>query len=81
MGAAFRSANGLGAAGVAALSAGVDLILISYDPDQVFPVLHALLRAERSGALTSDALEVSAGRLAQVTAELAGGPKAAASAR
>jgi beta-N-acetylhexosaminidase len=81
MGAAYRSANGLGAAGVAALSAGVDLILISYDPDQVFPVLHALLRAERSGTLASDALKVSTGRLDRITAGLAGGPKAAASAR
>jgi beta-N-acetylhexosaminidase len=81
MGAAYRSANGLGAAGVAALSAGVDLILISYDPDQVFPVLHALLRAERSGTLASDALKVSAGRLDRITAGLAGGPKAAASTR
>jgi beta-N-acetylhexosaminidase len=77
MGAAWRSASGLGAAGVAALGAGVDLILISYDPDQVFPVLHALLRAEKSGALASDALEASARRLAEVAA----GPKAAASAR
>jgi beta-N-acetylhexosaminidase len=77
MGAAYRSANGLGAAGIAALGAGVDLILISYDPDQVFPILHALLRAEANGDLAQDALEASARRLAQT----AGGPKAAASAR
>ena len=85
MGAVYRSAGGLGAAGVSALSAGVDLILVSYDPDQVFPVLHALLRAEESGVLAREALEASARRLArmtaEITAELAGGPKAAASGR
>jgi len=77
MGAVYRSDGGLGAAGVSALNAGVDLILISYDPDQVFPVLHALLRANASGALARDALEVSSRRLSLI----AGGLKAAASAR
>jgi beta-N-acetylhexosaminidase len=81
MGAVYRSAGGLGAAGVSALDAGVDLILVSYDPDQVFPVLHALLRAEESGVLAREALEASARRLARITADLAGGPKAAASGR
>jgi beta-N-acetylhexosaminidase len=77
MGAAYRSANGLGAAGIAALGAGVDLILISYDPDQVFPVLHVLLHAEANGALASDMLEASARRLAHVAGQVAAGPKAA----
>ncbi|MBX9824657.1 MAG: glycoside hydrolase family 3 protein [Xanthobacteraceae bacterium] len=77
MGGAYRSVGGLGAAGVAALGAGVDLILISYDPDQLFPVLHALLRAEASGALPQDVLEASARRLGQI----ASAPKAAADAR
>lgn len=74
MGAAYRSDGGLGAAGVAALGAGVDLILISYDPDQVFPVLHALLRAEAGGALARDALAASARRLTGISNR----PKAAA---
>ncbi|MBX9843165.1 MAG: glycoside hydrolase family 3 protein [Xanthobacteraceae bacterium] len=77
MGGAYRSVGGLGAAGVAALGAGVDLILISYDPDQLFPVLHALLRAEASGALPRHTLEASARRLAQISA----GSKTAAEAR
>jgi beta-N-acetylhexosaminidase len=77
MGAVYRSAGGIGAAGVSALNAGVDLVLISYDPDQVFPVLHALLRANASGALAQDALEVSSRRLSLI----AGGLKAAASSR
>jgi len=77
MGAVYRSDGRLGAASVTALGAGVDLILISYDPDQVFPVLHALLRANASGALARDALEVSSRRLSLI----AGGLKAAASAR
>jgi beta-N-acetylhexosaminidase len=77
MGAVYRSDGRLGAAGVSALNAGIDLILISYDPDQVFPVLHALLRANASGALAQDALEVSSRRLSLI----AGGLKAAPSAR
>ena len=77
MGAVYRSDGRLGAASVTALGAGVDLILISYDPDQVFPVLHALLRAEGSGVLARDVLEVSSRRLSLI----AGGLKAAPSAR
>jgi beta-N-acetylhexosaminidase len=64
MGAAYRSGGGLAMASVAALAAGVDLILISYDPDQYFPVVHALLRAEAQGALARDVLEASTRRLA-----------------
>ena len=37
MGAVYRSTEGWPAASVSALNAGVDLILISYDPDQYFP--------------------------------------------
>ena len=36
MGAVYGSKAGIAAAGVAALNAGVDLILVSYDPDPVF---------------------------------------------
>jgi beta-N-acetylhexosaminidase len=81
MGAAYRSDGGLAAASVSALGAGVDLILISYDPDQYFPVVHALLRAQAQGALgqgaLGDALERSNRRLSAA----AGGLKAAVSAR
>ena len=43
MGAIQRSPLGIGGAAVASLNAGVDLILISYDSDQIYLALHALL--------------------------------------
>lgn len=69
MAAAYETPGGLAAASVAALNAGVDLILTSYDPDQYFPMVYALLRAEASGKLTKWALEQSDRRLAGVAAE------------
>ncbi len=57
---------GLGATGsaaVAALNAGVDLLLVSYDTDQVYSVLAALLLAERDGRLDTATLAESARRL------------------
>jgi beta-N-acetylhexosaminidase len=77
MGAAYLSDGGLARASISALNAGVDLILISYDPDQYFPVVHALLRAQAQGALAQDALGRSNRRLTAVV----GGLKAAVSAR
>jgi beta-N-acetylhexosaminidase len=66
MAAAYETNGGLAEASVSALNAGVDLILTSYDPDQYFPMLHALLRAEASGRLKKEALEQSERRLAGV---------------
>ena len=43
--------------------AGVDLILVSYDPDQYFPIMDALLEADREGRLSQDALARSDERL------------------
>jgi beta-N-acetylhexosaminidase len=63
MGAVTLSREGPAQGAIAALNAGVDLILISYDPDQYFPVMHALLAADRDGALRTEALERSAARL------------------
>ena len=63
---AGEPAWGLGAAGsaaVSALNAGVDLLLVSFDTDQVYSVLSALLLAERDGRLDSAALAESARRL------------------
>ena len=51
MAAVYSSRGGLAAAGIDALNAGVDLILISYDPDQFYPVMHALLQADAEGRL------------------------------
>jgi beta-N-acetylhexosaminidase len=59
-----RGPGGLTGATVAALNAGIDLILISYDFDQYYPAMYALLAAERDGALRADALRESERRLA-----------------
>jgi len=64
MGAIYWSAEGITGAGVSALNAGIDLILISYDVDQFYPVMHALLNAEQTGALNAAAISESEARLA-----------------
>ena len=71
MAAAYEAPGGLAAASVAALNAGVDLILTSYDPDQYFPMVYALLRAEAAGSLKKQALEQSDRRLSGATFEQA----------
>jgi beta-N-acetylhexosaminidase len=63
MGAVTMSREGPAGGAIAALNAGVDLILVSYDPDQYFPVMYALLQAERDGRLHADMLERSEMRL------------------
>jgi beta-N-acetylhexosaminidase len=65
MGAVTRSPEGIGGGSVEALNAGVDLILVSYDPDQFYLVMHALIRAARAGVLRADALSQSDQRLAK----------------
>jgi beta-N-acetylhexosaminidase len=64
MGAVTRSADGIGGGSVEALNAGVDLILVSYDPDQFYMVMYALIRAARASILRTDALGHSDQRLA-----------------
>jgi beta-N-acetylhexosaminidase len=63
MGAVTLSREGAAGGAIAALNAGVDLILVSYDPDQYFYVMHALLAADRDGKLRADMLERSGKRL------------------
>jgi beta-N-acetylhexosaminidase len=63
MGAIWRSKLGIGGAAVEALNAGVDLLLVSYDSDQIYRVLHALLEADRTGRLDRKRLEESDARL------------------
>jgi beta-N-acetylhexosaminidase len=63
MGAITGSRDGIAGAAVAALNAGVDLILVSYDPDQYFPLMDALLQADRDGRLHQDVLARSDERL------------------
>jgi beta-N-acetylhexosaminidase len=64
MGAVYASKEGIAAASVAALDAGVDLILISYDPGQYFTMMDAVLSAARDRRLHHDVLVRSARRLA-----------------
>lgn len=68
MGAVYASKAGVAAASIAALDAGVDLILIAYDPAQYFPMMDAVLAADRNGSLQSAALAQSARRLGEQSA-------------
>ncbi len=61
----WHAPGGLAAAVVRALNAGVDLILISADTQQVYPALAALLEADRAGALDAATLARSRARLAR----------------
>ena len=54
----------MAAAGVAALNAGVDQILVSYDPTQYFTMMNALITARRAGGLAPAARARNAWRLA-----------------
>ncbi|MFL1483326.1 glycoside hydrolase family 3 N-terminal domain-containing protein [Marinobacter sp. LN3S78] len=55
--------GGVGQATVDALNAGVDIILISFDPDQYYLAMYALLQADREGKLDWDVLRRSKQRL------------------
>lgn len=70
MAAVYHSPTGIDDASVAALNAGVDLILISYDPDQYYRVMYALMRAEKRGRLNQDILQRSDQRLARAIQSL-----------
>ena len=65
MGAIYRSKMGMSKGSIQALNAGVDLILISYDTDQYYPVMHALLKAYRNDTLNREKMEQSNQRLAR----------------
>jgi beta-N-acetylhexosaminidase len=61
--AVYRSSEGIDNGSVEALNAGVDLILVSYDPDQYYRVMYALLKADRQGRLDRHVLRRSDERL------------------
>lgn len=61
MGPIYFGEGGIGQAAIRALNAGVDLLLLSWDGDQIFPVLAALLKARDS--LDAPTLRQSADRL------------------
>ena len=63
MAAVYRSSEGIVNGSIQALSAGVDIILISWDTDQYYPVMYALLKADGQGRLDREALKRSDQRL------------------
>ena len=63
MGAVFDLPGGIGAGAVKSLDAGADLLLVSWDPDQVYPMLDALLQAHAAGRLDAANLARSQARL------------------
>ncbi len=63
MAAVYRSSEGIENGSIQALNSGVDLILISWDPDQFYPFMHALLKADKQGKLDREALSRSDQRL------------------
>lgn len=70
MAAVHDSAEGIGGASVRALNAGVDLILVAYDPDQYYFVMQALLLAARCGEMDDARIRQSEQRLARVLAKM-----------
>ncbi|MET1079208.1 MAG: glycoside hydrolase family 3 N-terminal domain-containing protein [Pseudomonas sp.] len=63
MAAAYRF--GVCQAAVRALDAGVDLLLVAYDPEQYYEALHCALQAQTEGRLDPGLLEQSDRRLAR----------------
>lgn len=69
--AASGRTGGIGAAGVEALGAGADLLLVAYDTDQVYALLDALVAAWRDGRIGEDKLTASARRLGKAATAIA----------
>lgn len=65
MGAVAR--HGLCSAGMDALHAGIDLLLVSYDVEQYFTVFHCLLRAKQRDEIDPALLAASQRRLKRLT--------------
>jgi len=70
MSAVYRSSAGIDNASIHALNAGVDLILVSWDCDQYYRVMYALLKADEQGRLEKEALQRSDKRLARAAGPL-----------
>lgn len=73
MGAISNTAGGMAQAGIRALNAGVDLLLINWDGEQIYPVLAALLSAQSE--LNHERLQRSADRLRAMQAKLPSGTR------
>lgn len=70
MQAIYGSRCGMDNGSVQALNAGVDLILVSYDPDQYYRIMYALLKAHRHGKLSAAALHRSDRRLGRAMEDI-----------
>lgn len=55
--------HGMCDAGVDAINAGIDLLLVSYDTDQYYTIMHCLMVAKRDGRLLDKTLRDSGQRL------------------
>lgn len=82
MGAVTRSQDGVGAAAVKALNAGVDLLLLSFSDEHLNAVMTALIAADANGGLDAQARAASRKRLSAwpVSAAAAAAPAGAAAA-
>lgn len=70
MGAILRRKGGMAAAAVDSLNAGVDLLLVGSDGDQVYDVLYGLLTADEKGELNAELLAASRARLEKTAGRL-----------
>jgi beta-N-acetylhexosaminidase len=70
--AASGGPGGIGRAGVEALQAGADMLLVAYDTDQVYALIDALLDARRQGLLPAAQLDAAARRIRSAWARPAG---------
>jgi beta-N-acetylhexosaminidase len=63
----YDSRSGMEDGAVQALNAGMDLILVSWDPDQYYRVMYALLQASQHGLLDNESLSRSDERLSRLS--------------
>jgi len=59
--------QGLCSAGIDAINAGIDLLLVSYDTEQYYTIFHCLLQAARQGKLDTKVLAASQRRLVRLS--------------
>lgn len=76
MGAVYQ--HGIGRVASEALAAGVDLVLVSYDPEQYYRALGGAAQALRRGEISRDRLQTSQQRLEKFAGQLPDGMEAAA---
>jgi beta-N-acetylhexosaminidase len=63
MGPTMYRKGGIGQSAVSGLNAGLDILLISYDGEQIYEVLYSLIKANNEGILKLDRLKESEKRL------------------